>query len=69
GLKVFRRESFLLLPYFDHMHRYLPALMRREGFRVAFAPVSHRARSHGKSKYTNIGRASVAIRDLMGFAW
>lgn len=69
GLKAFRREAFLLLPYFDHMHRYLPALMRREGFPVAFAPVSHRARSHGKSKYTNIGRALVAVRDLMGVTW
>ena len=69
GLKLFRRESFLALPYFDHMHRYLPALMAREGFQVAFAPVSHRPRAHGRSKYTNIGRALVAIRDLMGVMW
>ena len=69
GLKVFRRDAFLRLPYFDHMHRYLPALMAREGFGVAFAPVSHRARAHGRSKYTNLGRAAVAVRDLMGVMW
>ena len=69
GLKLFRRDAFLALPYFDHMHRYLPALMAREGLMVSFAPVSHRAREHGRSKYTNIGRALVAIRDLMGVLW
>ena len=69
GLKVFRREAFLQLPYFDHIHRYLPALMTREGYEVAFAPVSHRARAHGRSKYTNWGRALVAVRDLMGVMW
>jgi glycosyltransferase involved in cell wall biosynthesis len=69
GLKVFYREAFLRLPFFDHMHRYLPALMRREGFEIAFAPVSHRPREHGRSKYTNIGRFLVAIRDLTGVFW
>ena len=69
GLKVFYREAFLRLPYFDHMHRYLPALMRREGFRVVFTPVSHRPRVHGESKYTNFGRFAVAIRDLIGVTW
>ncbi|MEZ5891937.1 MAG: glycosyltransferase family 2 protein [Parvularculaceae bacterium] len=69
GLKVFRRDAFLALPYFDHMHRYLPALMAREGYGVAFAPVSHRPRTSGRSKYTNFGRALVAIRDLMGVIW
>lgn len=69
GLKVFRREAFLLLPYFDHMHRYLPALMAREGLAVGFAPVSHRPRAAGRSKYTNLGRAMVAIRDLLGVIW
>lgn len=69
GLKAFRREAYLRLPYFDHMHRYLPALMRREGFTVKFVPVSHRPRAHGASKYTNIGRFLVAIRDLMGVSW
>lgn len=69
GLKVFRRDAFLALPYFDHMHRYLPALMVREGYEVAFLPVAHRARTHGRSKYTNIGRALVAFRDLSGVMW
>ena len=47
GLKAFRREAFLRLPYFDHMHRYLPALMLREGFEVAYQPVGHRPRESG----------------------
>ncbi len=69
GLKVFTRAAFLRLPYFDHMHRYLPALMRREGFDVIFVPVSHRPRVHGGSKYTIFGRFAVAIRDLIGVTW
>ena len=69
GLKAFRREAYLRLPYFDHQHRYLPALMRREGFEVAFEPVNHRARAHGVSKYTNFGRLMVAIRDILGVVW
>ena len=69
GLKVFSRDAFLKLPYFDHMHRYLPALMRREGYGVAFLPVSHRPRLHGQSKYNNLGRLLVAIRDLLGVIW
>jgi dolichol-phosphate mannosyltransferase len=69
GLKVFSREAFLRLPYFDHLHRYLPALMRREGFTVESLPVGHRARRAGVSKYTNLSRAAVAVRDLMGVTW
>ncbi len=69
GLKVFYKEAYLRLPYFDHSHRYLPALMRREGFSTAFAPVSHRPRVHGASKYTNLGRLAVALRDLLGVLW
>ena len=69
GLKVFYREAFLRLPAFDHMHRYLPALMRREGFMVEFHPVNHRERAHGQSKYTNLGRLGVAFRDLLGVMW
>ena len=69
GLKVFYRDAFLHLPYFDHMHRYLPALMRREGFAVTFVPVSHRQRLHGNSKYTNWQRAIVAVRDILGVIW
>lgn len=69
GLKIMRREAFLQLPYFDHLHRYLPAMMRREGFEVRFSPVAHRARRFGASKYTNFGRLAVAIRDIMGVLW
>lgn len=69
GLKVFDRSAYLRLPYFDHQHRYLPALMRREGFDVVFLPVSHRPRLHGRSKYTNLGRLAVAFRDLLGVMW
>jgi dolichol-phosphate mannosyltransferase len=69
GLKVFRREAFLRLPYFDHIHRYLPALMIREGYEVAFAPVSHRHRRTGRSKYTNLGRLWASLSDLAGVLW
>ncbi|GGD18927.1 dolichol-phosphate mannosyltransferase [Aquisalinus flavus] len=69
GLKVFYRGVFLRLPYFDHVHRYLPALVRREGLIVEFAPVSARERLTGQSKYTNLQRAAVAIRDLIGVTW
>jgi len=69
GLKAFRREAFLRLPYFDHIHRYIPALMLREGYEVAFEPVNHRAREIGQSKYTNFGRLKVAFADLLGVMW
>jgi dolichol-phosphate mannosyltransferase len=69
GLKAFRREAFLRLPYFDHIHRYLPALMIREGYEVTFQPVNHRPRSTGASKYTNLGRLLVAVSDLRGVLW
>ena len=69
GLKVFKREAYLRLPYFDHQHRYLPALFAREGYRIDFLPVSHRARLHGSSKYTNLGRLAVAFRDIIGVMW
>lgn len=69
GLKVFYRDAYLRLPYFDHNHRYLPALMAREGFSVVFHPVAHRPRRHGASKYTNLGRLGVAFRDLLGVMW
>jgi dolichol-phosphate mannosyltransferase len=69
GLKAFRREAFLRLPYFDHIHRYLPALMRREGYETAFRPVNHRHRQTGQSKYTNLGRLWVSLSDLVGVMW
>lgn len=69
GLKAFRRDAFLALPYFDHMHRYLPALFLRDGWEVTHVDVSHRHRVSGASKYTNLGRALVGVSDLLGVAW
>ena len=69
GLKAFRRDAFLRLPYFDHIHRYIPALMLREGYEVAFLPVNHRHRQTGASKYTNLGRLWASLSDLFGVMW
>ena len=69
GTKLFEREAFLDLPHFNHMHRYLPALMQRAGWKTLSVPVNHRARSTGVSKYTNLNRALVGISDLCGVAW
>ncbi len=69
GLKVFKRAAFLDLPYFDHIHRYIPALMLREGYQIEFADVNHRAREFGESKYTNFGRLKVSLADLRGVMW
>ena len=66
GIKLFERAAFLDLPYFDHMHRYLPALMQRAGWKTVSVPVNHRHRASGSSKYTNFGRAMVGVRDLRG---
>ena len=69
GIKLFSREAFLRLPFFDHIHRYIPALMIREGYEIEFADVNHRPRAHGVSKYTNFGRLLVSIADLRGVMW
>lgn len=69
SLKMFTRADYLNLPYFNHMHRYLPALMMRDGIHIEHVDVSHRARTAGISKYTNFGRAVVGIADLMGVMW
>lgn len=69
GLKGFRRDAFLRLPYFNHMHRYLPALFKRDGWEVALVDVSHRERHAGRSKYSNLQRALVGIYDLIGVSW
>lgn len=69
GLKLFHRESFLLAPQFDHLHRFLPALFLRSGFRVQSVPVSHRIRERGVSKYGLHNRLWVGIVDLIGVAW
>ena len=69
GLKLIEREAFLQLPYFDHMHRYIPALIQRHNGRMIVHPVNHRHRSAGVSKYGNIDRALVGILDLFGVWW
>ena len=69
GLKVFPRELFLRLPFFDHLHRFLPALVQREGGQVVSVPVSHRARPAGTSKYGIHNRLWVGIVDLVGVMW
>jgi dolichol-phosphate mannosyltransferase len=69
GLKLFRRELFLDLPYFDHMHRFLPALVLREGGVVRSVPVNHRPRQRGTSNYGVFDRLGVGITDLVGVIW
>ncbi len=69
GLKAFRRDAFLRLPYFDHIHRYLPALMIREGYQNLYLDVDHRHRETGQSKYTNWGRLMASLSDLLGVMW
>lgn len=69
GIKLFEREAFLDLPYFDHMHRYLPALMNRAGFRSISVPVGHRPRTQGVSKYGMWDRLWVGLADLRGVSW
>ncbi|MDO9105022.1 MAG: glycosyltransferase family 2 protein [Methylovulum sp.] len=69
GLKVFLRDEFLALPYFDHMHRFLPALVLRAGGQVISEPVNHRSRTNGYSKYGTLDRLGVGITDLLGVIW
>ena len=69
SLKLFQRKDYINLPYFDHMHRFLPALMLRDHVQLIHVPVSHRARQHGVSKYNNFDRALVGVSDLLGVWW
>ena len=69
GLKLFPRALFLDLPYFDHMHRFLPALVQREGGRVVSVPVNHRPRERGVSNYGTLDRLAVAVADVLGVIW
>ncbi len=69
GLKVFYRDAFLDLPAFDHMHRFLPALMKQRARKVRSIRVNHRARRHGQSKYGLNNRLWVGIVDLLGVMW
>jgi glycosyltransferase involved in cell wall biosynthesis len=69
GLKAFRRDTFLALPYFDGLHRFLPALVRRDGYEVAYVEVIDRPRRHGRSNYGLWDRLWVGILDLAGVWW
>jgi glycosyltransferase involved in cell wall biosynthesis len=69
GLKVFRRDAFLALPYFDALHRFLPALFRRDGYTIAYVDVIDRPRHAGKSNYGLWDRLWVGILDLAGVWW
>lgn len=69
GTKLFPRDLFLDLPRFDHMHRFLPALVLRAGGVVRSVPVNHRPRREGHSNYGNLGRALVGLPDLLGVMW
>jgi dolichol-phosphate mannosyltransferase len=69
GLKAFRREVFLMMPYFDGLHRFLPALMRREGFDIAYVDVVDRPRHSGVSNYGFFDRLWIGIMDLVGVWW
>ena len=69
GLKIYRREAYLALPYFSSMHRYLPAFFLTYGHEIAYEPVNDRPRLKGASKYTNLGRALIGLYDLVGVSW
>jgi dolichol-phosphate mannosyltransferase len=69
GIKLFHRETFLQLPAFNHMHRFMPALFQRAGARVMSVEVRHRSRTHGRSKYGLNNRLWVGIVDLFGVRW
>lgn len=69
GLKIIPRDLFLVLPFFDALHRYLPALTGHLGYETVNVPVVNRPRSSGVSKYSNIGRALAGLFDLLGVVW
>ena len=69
GLKVILRRAFLGLPYFDHMHRFIPALIQRQGGKVVIVEVNHRPRRHGRSNYGVFDRLWIGIVDLIGVMW
>jgi dolichol-phosphate mannosyltransferase len=69
GIKLLHRDTYLSLPLFDHMHRFLPALFQRAGSRVVSVPVNHRPRTRGQSKYGLWNRLWVGIVDIFGVMW
>jgi dolichol-phosphate mannosyltransferase len=69
GLKAFRREVFLAMPYFEGLHRFLPALVRREGYEIAYVDVVDRPRQSGVSNYGFFDRLWIGIMDIAGVWW
>lgn len=69
GIKVFYRDAYLALPAFNHMHRFLPALVQRNGGAVYALPVNHRPRQHGQSKYGTWDRLWAGVADILGVMW
>jgi dolichol-phosphate mannosyltransferase len=69
GLKAFPREVYLAMPYFDGLHRFMPALVRREGFDIAYVDVVDRPRHSGVSNYGFFDRLWIGIMDLAGVWW
>ena len=69
GLKVLPKTTFLKLPYFDHLHRFIPALVRRINGEIVVVEVNHRDRQAGESKYNMLGRLGVGIVDMFGVMW
>ena len=69
GLKLFPKATYQQLPYFDHMHRFLPALIKRMGGEIVVIEVNHRERHSGQSKYNMLGRLGVGIVDMLGVLW
>jgi len=69
GLKLFLRDKFLQLPYFDHIHRFLPAMILASGGQIISVKVNHRSRNHGQSKYGTIDRLMAGIIDILGVVW
>lgn len=69
GLKAFRRDVYLALPYFDALHRFMPALVKREGYEITHVDVVDRPRRAGRSNYGMFDRLFVGILDLFGVWW
>ncbi len=69
GLKLFRRDDFLDLPFFNHLHRFIPVLMKAKGVEIILTDVAHRPRTRGQSKYGVMNRLWVGIADLFGVRW
>jgi len=69
AIKLFRKRDFLQLPFFNHVHRFLPFLFNTFGGKIISVPVNHRSRNSGTSKYSNFQRFLVGITDLFGVIW